>query len=178
MSLNVLAIFWSHVRPIAEQTHGKMESRKRCFHLVMNMGQRKDSEYKQRMTFIMSLFIIESLWLSGRASESGIHRSEVRFFMGTQNFFSVPCSWQDKNIFLHFFTELKTYHLFYPVYILNGIYFLNNKMYMNVPGKYHSAGCFPAIDEVRWTYWGLCCFHSTHRATDTFLWKRQTPQER
>ena len=155
-----------------------MESRERCFHLVMNMGQRKDSEYKQRMTFIMSLFIIESLWLSGRASESGIHRSEVQFFMGTQNCFSVPCSWQDKNIFLHFFTELKTYHLFYSVYILNGIYFLNNKMYMNVPGKYHSAGCFPAIDEVRWTYWGLCCFHSTHQATDTFLWKRQTPQER
>ena len=56
--------------------------------------------------------------------------------------------------------------------------FLNNKLHINVPGKYHSAGCFPAIDEVRWTYWGLCCFHSTHQATDTFLWKRQTPQER
>ena len=155
-----------------------MESRERCFHLVMNMGQRKDSESPQRMTFTMSLFIIESLWLSGRASESGIHRSEVRFITGTQNCFSVACSWQDENIFLYFFTELKTYHLSYSVYILNGIYFLNNKMYMNVPDKYHSAGCFPAIDEVRWTCWGLCCFHSTHQATDTFLWKRQTPQER
>ena len=31
--------------------------------------------------------------------------------MGTQNFFFVPRSWQDENIFLYFFTELKTYHL-------------------------------------------------------------------
>ena len=87
---DVLVIFWSHVRSITEQTHGQMESRERCFHLVISMGQRKDSESPQRMTFIMSLFIIESQWLSGRASESGIHRSEVRFLMGTQNFFLCP----------------------------------------------------------------------------------------
>ena len=32
--------------------------------------------------------------------------------METQNFFFVPRSWQDEiNIFLYFFTELKTYHL-------------------------------------------------------------------
>ena len=31
-----------------------------------------------------------SLWLSGRASERGIQRSEVRFLMGTQNFFLCP----------------------------------------------------------------------------------------
>ena len=60
-----------------------------------------------------------SLWsLYGsvvRASERGIQRSEVRFLMATQNFFFVPRSWQDgqKNIFLCFFTELKTYHLSY-----------------------------------------------------------------
>ena len=29
---------------------------------------------------------MESLWLSGRASERGIRRSEARFHMGTQNF--------------------------------------------------------------------------------------------
>ena len=34
--------------------------------------------------------------------------------MGTQNFSCVPRSWQDEeNIFLYFFTELKTYHLSY-----------------------------------------------------------------
>ena len=34
--------------------------------------------------------------------------------MGTQNFSYVPRSWQDeKNIFLYFFTELKTYHFSY-----------------------------------------------------------------
>ena len=34
--------------------------------------------------------------------------------MGTQNFFFVLRSWQDeKNIFLYFFTELKTYHFSY-----------------------------------------------------------------
>ena len=37
---------------------------------------------------------MESLWLSGRASERGIRKSEVRFLMGTQNFFFVPRSWQ------------------------------------------------------------------------------------
>ena len=31
-----------------------------------------------------------SLWLSGRASERGIQRSEVRFLMGTRNFFLCP----------------------------------------------------------------------------------------
>ena len=36
--------------------------------------------------------------------------------MGTQNFFFVPRSWQDGNIFLYLFTELKTYHLSYTVY--------------------------------------------------------------
>ena len=34
--------------------------------------------------------------------------------MGTQNFSFVPRSWQgEENIFLYFFTELKTYHLSY-----------------------------------------------------------------
>ena len=37
---------------------------------------------------------------SGRASERGIRRSEGRLLIGTQNFFFVPRSWQDENIFL------------------------------------------------------------------------------
>ena len=39
---------------------------------------------------------VESLWFSGRASECGIRRSEVRFQKGTQNFFLVPRSRQDE----------------------------------------------------------------------------------
>ena len=39
---------------------------------------------------------VESLWFSGRASERGIRRSEVRFQKGTQNFFFVPRSRQDE----------------------------------------------------------------------------------
>ena len=35
------------------------------------------------MNFVIDLIPIESLWLSGRASEHGIQRSEVRFLMGT-----------------------------------------------------------------------------------------------
>ena len=38
---------------------------------------------------------VESLWLSGRASEREIRRSEVRFLVGTQNFCFVPRSWLD-----------------------------------------------------------------------------------
>ena len=38
---------------------------------------------------------MESLWLSGRALECGIRRSEVWFLMGTRNFFFVPYSWND-----------------------------------------------------------------------------------
>ena len=39
---------------------------------------------------------LSSLWLSGRASERGILKSEVRFLMGTQNFFFVPRSRQNE----------------------------------------------------------------------------------
>ena len=48
------------------------------------------------MNFVTNSLTVESLWLSGRASERGIRRSEVRFFMRTQNFLSVPRSWQDE----------------------------------------------------------------------------------
>ena len=43
-----------------------------------------------------ALHSIESLWLSVRASECGIRRSEVKFLMRTQNFFFVSCLWQDE----------------------------------------------------------------------------------
>ena len=55
-----------------------------------------------------SSLTVQSPWLSGRATERGIRRSEVRFLMGSLDFFFVP---HTKNIFPYFFTELKTYHL-------------------------------------------------------------------
>ena len=61
------------------------------FRLVAGVGQRKNSDF---------------LW--------GIEPQIFRFHMGTEHFFFVPRSWQDeKNIFLYFFTELKTYHVSY-----------------------------------------------------------------
>ena len=48
------------------------------------------------MNFVTDSLTVESLWLSGRASERGIRRSKVRFLMRTQNFLSVPRSWQDE----------------------------------------------------------------------------------
>ena len=47
-----------------------------------------------------------SVWLSNRASERGIRRSEVRFLTGTWNLFFVPRSWQDEkyiSLILHKF---------------------------------------------------------------------------
>ena len=57
-----------------------------------------------------------------RASERGIRGSEVRFRMGTQNFFlcSTLVTRRKKNIFLYFFTELKTHHLSYSLSVFFG----------------------------------------------------------
>ena len=44
-------------------------------------------------------FIIESLWLSDRASESRIRSSEVWFLVETQKFFFVPSLWKDRKQF-------------------------------------------------------------------------------
>ena len=53
--------------------------------------------YRTRVVYeLRELPIVESLWLSGRASQHGIRRSEFRFLMGTQNFFFVPRLWQDE----------------------------------------------------------------------------------
>ena len=43
---------------------------------------------------------MESLWLSGRASECEIQRSEVQFLVGTQNFFCPMLVRRRKKIFL------------------------------------------------------------------------------
>ena len=60
------------------------------------------------MNFVTDSLTVESLWLSGRASERGIRRSEVRFLMRTLYFLSVPRSWQDeKNIILYKLLHLK-----------------------------------------------------------------------
>ena len=65
---------------------------------------------------------LESLWLSGRASECGILRSEVWFLMGTQNFFFVPSSWQDKkhlSLFLYRAQNLLSLLFCYVLLLVN-----------------------------------------------------------
>ena len=57
---------------------------------------------------------MESLWLSGRALECGIQRSEVQFLMVTHNFFFLPCSWKDKKNILLYVTSLSIISMHYP----------------------------------------------------------------
>ena len=58
---------------------------------------------------------MESLWLSGRALECGIQRSEVQFLMVTHNFFLSPMLMkrQKKNILLNV-TSLSIISMHYP----------------------------------------------------------------
>ena len=51
-----------------------------------------------------ALLTVESLWLSGRASDCEIRRSEVWFLKGTQNFSFVLHSWQVKKTFFSQYT--------------------------------------------------------------------------
>ena len=63
---------------------------------------------------------VESSWLSGKASERGIRRSEVRSLMGTQNFLFVPRTWQDEKHFsLFLYRAQNLYHLSHSVYKLH-----------------------------------------------------------
>ena len=65
---------------------------------------------------------LENLWLSGRASECRILSSEVRFLMGTQNFFFVPRSWQDKkhlSLFLYRAQNLPSLLFCYVLLLVN-----------------------------------------------------------
>ena len=62
----------------------------------------RDSESVSYMNFEMAVLTIGSVWLSSRASERGIRRSEIRFLMGTQNFFLPRARDKTKkNIFLY-----------------------------------------------------------------------------
>ena len=66
------------------------------------------------------IFVIEPLWLSGKASERWIQRSEVRFLMGTQIFFSLSYA-RDKmeaqNLpsLLFLSTWMNVWKIFFPV---------------------------------------------------------------
>ena len=64
---------------------------KDVFRLITSVGQ-----WKKFWVTLYRAQNLPSLWLSGMASERGIRRSEVRFLMGTQNFFFVPRSRQNE----------------------------------------------------------------------------------
>ena len=57
--------------------------------------------YRTRVVYeLRELPIVESLWLSGRASEHGIRRSEVRFLMELRIFSLYHACDKMRNIFL------------------------------------------------------------------------------
>ena len=63
---------------------------------------------------------VESLWLSGRASERENPKVWGSSPYGKSEFFSLSHARdKTKNIFLSFFTELKTYQLTYSIYKQN-----------------------------------------------------------
>ena len=64
--------------------------------LLLYYVKQIDAMFVNRIREMVSFEPVESLWLSGRASEHGIRMSEVRFPMGTQNLFFISRSWQDK----------------------------------------------------------------------------------
>ena len=77
-------------------------------HYAINIADPNSMQDTCHMNFVIDSLTAESLWLSGRALECRIRRSEIRFLIGTCNFFFVPHSWHKrKNIFLH----LQTRHL-------------------------------------------------------------------
>ena len=65
-------------------------------HDAINIADPSSRQNASYMNFVMTSLTIESLWVSGRASERGIRQSEVQFLMGTQNFLLVPRSLQDE----------------------------------------------------------------------------------
>ena len=66
---------------------------KDVFYLATSVGQRKNQNFKIKVPIsIVNLPTTKSLWLSGKASERGILRSVVRFFMGTESYFFIPRS--------------------------------------------------------------------------------------
>ena len=97
----------------------------------------------------MALLTVESLWLSGRASECGIRRSEVWFLMNIEFFFLYPMLLSRfKKTFFHFFTELKIYHLFH--FICNSCYTFN-KLCMSFSEEYTCKVLF--FDDNGYNHW-------------------------
>ena len=79
---------------------------------------------------------VESLWFSGRASERGIRRSEVRFQKGTQNFFFVPRSRQDEK---HLSQNLLSLLIIIMIIIIIIMTLLDN----TITGRTSSSHCSP-----------------------------------
>ena len=79
---------------------------------------------------------VESLWFSGRASERGIRRSEVRFQKGTQNFFFVPRSRQDAK---HLSQNLLSLLIIIMIIIIIIMTLLDN----TITGRTSSSHCGP-----------------------------------
>ena len=75
-------------------------------------------------TGIMNFVIDLGHWriCSGRASECGNRRSDVRFLIGTQNFIFVPRSWQDEkhlSLFLYRAQNLPSLLFYYVLLLVN-----------------------------------------------------------
>ena len=83
-------------------------------HDISNIADPSSTQHIYHIwTSSWTLLIIESLWLSGRASECRIWWSEVQFLIGAQNFFFVPCLYKmKKTSFSVALPSSKTYHLF------------------------------------------------------------------
>ena len=79
---------------------------------------------------------VESLWFSGKASERGIRRSEVRFQKGTQNFFFVPRSRQDEK---HLSQNLLSLLIIIMIIIIIIMTLLDN----TITGRTSSSHCGP-----------------------------------
>lgn len=78
-----------------------------CYNFVSSTSAKLAEQKKPQLFFNFKVEAVESplsLYGLGRASERGIRRSEVRLFMGTQNFFPFSHALdRTKNIFLFFF---------------------------------------------------------------------------
>ena len=84
-------------------------------HYAINIADPNSIQDTCHMNFVIDLAHCHCLWLSGRALECRIRRSEIQFLIGTRNFFFVPHSWHNrKKIFLH----LQTRHLLLRHYIM------------------------------------------------------------
>ena len=63
---------------------------------IMFCKQNKKIAVCHVWTSYWAFLTTESQWLCGRASGCGIWSSKVQLLIGSQNFFLVPCLWQDE----------------------------------------------------------------------------------